>query len=50
MLGMGYTMLAKELYVFGRFLGMKGKKLEPHHPFEILIGVIRCNVLWFDTK
>ena len=36
MLGMGHNKLAKELHVFGRFFGMKGKKLVPHQALEIM--------------
>jgi hypothetical protein len=35
-LGMGHSKLAKGSQVFGRFFGMKGKKLVPHHPLEIM--------------
>ena len=35
-LGMGHSKLAKESHIFGRFFGMKGKMLGPHHALEIM--------------
>ena len=45
-LGMGHTKLAKELHVFGRFFGMKGKKVVPHHPLAIMArgNKVQCSM------
>ena len=45
-LGMEHSKLVKELHVFGRFFGLKGKKVVPHHPLEIMAwgNKVQCSM------